>query len=73
MELDELEKRHVTLELPPAVWEVIDGANGMATEHAGQDFEKWLSEYVVQAVVTCLRLAETVRDEMSVNSPGGRA
>jgi hypothetical protein len=69
----ELEKRKVTLELPPEVWDILDGANELANLHARQNLERWLSHTVMQAVGRCLDLAIAVKDEMSINCPGSRA
>jgi len=72
MGLVKLEKRQVTLELPVEVWDVVDGANKLAINAAGQNFEKWLSQMVLDAMHVCLSAAHAVQTEMSINSPGGR-
>jgi hypothetical protein len=69
----DLEKRQVTLELPPEIWTILDEANELANSNAGQNLERWISQMVVQAVARCLHIATEVQDELSTNCPGSRA
>jgi hypothetical protein len=72
LELD-LEKRQITLELPPSVWSILDGANGMAASENGQGFEEWLAEMTISVVIACMETAHRTKSRMYTSTKEGNA